>query len=87
MKLETDFDGRLLCPECGAGLYAIVEIICAGIPVFTDPRQSLGLDCWDHGEAMFRKAELAALYCASCGFKMPGEDFDEDMVQTRRLAE
>ena len=88
MKFKRDpVDGRLLCPECGAPLYATLDAWLGDVPVFTDPEQSLGLDCWDHGEAPLRETVLAMLYCHLCEFKMPGDDFDEGMIQTRRIAE
>lgn len=78
---ETDSDGRLLCPTCGARLYAAIEVWYRDVPVFADPDQAYGLDCWNYWDAKYTESNLGSLCCHHCHFEMPGDVFDEDMIQ------
>ena len=79
---KTDADGRLLCPECEARLYATVTVVYSGIPVFADPEQLRGLDCWNYdSESNFREANLSSLHCYRCSWRISADKFDEEMIQ------
>lgn len=80
IQIKTDSEGRLLCPECGARLYAVVEEEHSGIPVYlSDPdyghmiTQDVCVEA-DTLDAQSSYSEVTDIYCGSCSFAIRAQD-------------
>lgn len=67
-KLKCDEDERLLCPECGRGLYFQVAVVWSRVIPYWDFEYN-DLDTYDAEEGEFVSSDPTSLYC-DCGFVM-----------------
>ncbi|OQA22642.1 MAG: hypothetical protein BWY63_00730 [Chloroflexi bacterium ADurb.Bin360] len=71
--VKTDVDGRMLCPRCGAPLYARVVEVLSGVPVFLE-EDDMGIRVEFNGDdATHSQCDAEAEYCEKCGWSSDTE--------------
>ncbi len=71
--IQTDTDGRMLCPRCGAPLYARAVEVLSGMPVFLkEDANGVRIEFSDF-DATHSQCDAEAEYCAKCGWSSDAE--------------
>ena len=71
--IATDVDGRMLCPRCGAPLYARAVEVLSGMPVFLE-EDEIGIHVEFNGDdATHSQCDAEVEYCERCGWSSDTE--------------
>ncbi|MEA3339464.1 MAG: hypothetical protein U9R15_05805 [Chloroflexota bacterium] len=71
--LQTESDGRPLCPECRSRMYADVEEVFKTIPLWNE---KLGAFCGDFFAEESIYSETTKLWCQDCGWEVDPRQVD-----------